>query len=135
MYSLVYLLNIRNTLEDNVRRSSGNNETIPDTAPTTQTQTNMSRYTGAGFDLPTDGTPTQRYFSEYEKDVIGFYERFGYVERRDRDIIENYFDSRREEGESFDDRELERTMTYEETYGPDAQLPPEYPFQDFNYGP
>jgi hypothetical protein len=119
MYAAVYLLNIRNTLEDNVRRGSGNSLKIPDTAPTTQTQTNMSRYSGSEFDLPSQ-TGTHPW---------------GYVERGDEDIIEHYQMSAREEGERFDDRELDVAMSYEERYGPDAQLPPEYPFQDFNYGP
>lgn len=34
-----------------------------------------------------------------------------------------------------DNRELEPSVSYEEIYGPDWQLPPEYPFHDFNYGP
>jgi hypothetical protein len=135
MYAAVYLLNIRNTLEDNVRRGSGNSLKIPDTAPTTQTQTNMSRYSGSEFDLPEQTGTHPHVYSPYELDVIDFYNRWGYVERGDEDIIEHYQMSAREEGERFDDRELDVAMSYEERYGPDAQLPPEYPFQDFNYGP
>lgn len=134
MYAAVYLLNIRNTLEDNVRRSLGSAIKL-DTTPTTQTQTNMSRYSGSEFDLPEQTGTHPHVYSPYELDVIDFYKRWGYVERDDQDIIEHYQDSRREEGERFDDRELERSMSYEERYGPDAQLPPEWPFQDFNYGP
>ena len=76
----------------------------------------------------------ERIFSEYELAVIGYYERFGYVERRDQYIIDDYQTIDQPDGYRQDTRELERPelSPYDE---PEVGLPPEYPFQDFNYGP
>lgn len=83
---------------------------------------------------PIEETTPVRVFSEYELAVIGYYERFGYVQRQDRYIIEDYQTLATSEIDREDTRELERELStrYDE---PDVGVPPEYPFQDFNYGP
>ena len=77
--------------------------------------------------------------TEYQKSVIKYYQTWGYIPNQtDRRWYQTYIGSMssyQQEGERSDNRELELSLSYEEIYGPDWQLPPEYPFQDFNYGP
>ena len=79
--------------------------------------------------------------TEYQKSVIKYYETWGYIPNStDRKWYQTYIgsmNSYRQEGNRSDDREFdsEGSMTYEDKYGSDSGLPPEYPFQDFNYGP
>lgn len=75
-----------------------------------------------------------REFTEYELAVIGYYERFGYVQRQDRAIIEDYQTLAVPERDRKDTRELEREF-YSRFDEPEFRNDPEYPFQDFNYGP
>jgi len=73
--------------------------------------------------------------SKYELDVIGHYERFGWVEKQDRHIIDNYQEKREGPDRSYPERD-ERVRDHPSQYDePEWKQDPEYPFEDFNYGP
>ena len=115
MYIALYHLSIMNPFTKNVVQPTGVIAAISDTP--SATTTNQSRYAGMEFDLPTDGVPTKPWFSDYEKAVIGHYERWGWVERDDQYIISNYVNSRTEDRNRPSQSSPEREPDYSDYYG------------------
>ncbi len=78
--------------------------------------------------------------TEYQLLVIASYERWGYIPNQtDRIWYRTYIGEldkyRQTEGDRRDDREHEPDYISQYDDGPEHRGDPEYPFQDFNYGP
>jgi hypothetical protein len=73
----------------------------------------------------------RRVFTEYELAVIGYYNRFGFVPSADKHIISNY---KTQLVESSDRNRSPPSKPDGITLEPEVNIP-EYPFQNFNYGP
>jgi hypothetical protein len=76
-------------------------------------------------------TSPRKVFTEYELAVIGYYNRFGFVPASDKHIISDY---NSQLIESTDRNQSPRSRPDEITLDPEVNVP-EYPFQNFNYGP